>query len=109
MTFFSEIAVTVVGGIITAIIIGLFTRKSKKADAQPERSQQNQTQTQSGSTFGNVIHLLISVILGVLLATTLGRQLFKSGILERGPEMRLLIVVVAIVLIWSLIGLVRKR
>lgn len=108
MAFFSEIAVTVIGGLITAVILALFTRRGKEPARSPS-AQQNQSQRRTGGSFGQFMHVLLSVVIGIVLATTLGRYLFRSGILERSPETRLIVAVCAIILVWLVINMLRGR
>ncbi len=111
MPLLNELIISIVGGVLTAIILGLFTRRPKASKQQiMQQTIEKQPAAKNGSsTFGQFMHLLLAVLGGLAIFSTFGRYLFKSGILERGLPMRILVIVCATVFVWWVLLLFRGK
>ncbi len=108
--FANELIITVIGGVLTAFILNLFSGKSKPQQQQVyHQPQQARPSRSGGSLFGQFIHVLLSVAGGVALAIFASRFLFRSGILERGLPMRMVILVASTIFVWWVLLLFRGK
>ncbi len=108
--FANELLITICGGVITALILNMFSGKSKvhqqQTYHQPQPSKPPKT---GGSIFGQFVHLLLSVAGGIALAMYTSRFLFKSEILVRSFPMRMAILVAATIFVWWVLLLFRGK
>ena len=107
-SFANELLVTVVGGILTALILGVFSWPSSRSQSQSQQGLETSSEPRS-SAFGQFMHLLLSVAGGYGLAFFTTRFLFKSGIVERGLPMRMAIFVACVVFVWWVLLLFRGK
>lgn len=107
MPLLNELIVSIIGGVITALILSIFTRGSRAS--APRQSQRIETHKPARGGFGNFLQVLLAVTGGVAFAVIGGRVLFQSGVLERSLPMRMALLVGAIIVIWMLIGAMRSR
>ncbi len=105
MPLFNELIVSIVGGVVTALILSVFTR-SRRA---PSQSQRIDVGRPSRSGFGDFVHVLFAVAGGIAFTLYGGRALFAAGLLERSVPMRLVLLVAATMVLWVIIGAVRPR
>ena len=110
MPFINELIISVVGGVLTAIVLGLFSgRRKPKQAVYREVQEEAQIVHKGPSTIGQFFHLLIAVIGGIALSSMVSRFLFKAGILERGLPMRIVVLISCVVLVWWVLLLFRGR
>ena len=99
MPIMTELIVSVVGGVLTAIILALFTRGGK-AQASAAHTSAQQPVRRGRSTFGDLIRLIIAVGGGIAVAMVGGRMLIQAGIVPGGMPTRLGLLVVATAVFW---------
>ncbi len=102
MPILTELVVSIIGGVATALILGALVRP-----AEPE--QQRSSPSRVGRFFGDLVHLLLAVGGGIALAMLLGRTLIQSGIMAKGLGGRLILLAGGTALIWFLILPLRRR
>lgn len=104
MSFTQELALTILGGIATSLILELFRSRT--------RGGQNQTITSARSGdgfFRQFFRLVLAVAGGVFIALFVGRFLFQNGILERSVPMRVGLLIGGTMLCWLLLLAFRRR
>lgn len=78
MSVMSELMVSVVGGVLTALIVGMFTRsppRTVQVMAPPERRRRR-------SMFGGFVRLVVALVGGAAVVLIGGRLLAQSGMLS---------------------------
>ena len=101
MPILTELVVSIVGGVATALILGALVR--------PTSSDISTTTKRSSSLLGDFMHLLISVGGGIAIAMLLGRHLIQAGIMPKGVGGRLARLVGGTALLWFLMLPLRRR
>ncbi|MEO1694697.1 MAG: hypothetical protein AAFR55_05620 [Pseudomonadota bacterium] len=121
MTLFEELFVSVMGGIITAIVLAAFTRRRASEPAVPHeapltrreaaRQQRSVAPRRSGFVTGflGFVRVTIAVTAGIAIAMVGGRWLIQNGILPRGLPTRFGVLIVATAVVWLLLGVFRRR
>ncbi len=110
MPFINELIISVAGGVLTALILGLFSGRRKNTPVTQINTQtQNYRENKGPSIFGQFIHLTLAVLGGLGLSFFASRFLFKSGILERGLPMRLVILIASTIFVWWVLLLFRGK
>ncbi len=109
MPLVNELIITVVGGVLTAAIISLFSGRRRRAEQAQLRRQAARNARAGGSTFGHFIRLLLAVVGGIAFAIFGGRYFFQSGILDRSLPMRMGLLIAGTVFIWWFLLLFRRR
>lgn len=104
--FASELALTVLGGVITSLILEVFRMRWRGGRSQ---SQTAPAAPRGGGFFAGLIRLFLAVVGGVLIARFGGAYLFQNGLLERSPQMRAALLVGGTMLCWVLLLLFRRR
>ncbi len=102
MPILTELVVSIIGGVATALILGVLVRPAEPA---PQRTAPSRI----GRFFGDLVHLLLAVGGGIALAMLLGRTLIQSGIMAKGLGGRLILLAGGTALIWFLILPLRRR
>ena len=101
MPILTELVVSIVGGVATALILGALVRP-----AAPEASASHR---RGGSVLGDLVHLLLSVGGGIAIAMLLGRHLIQAGIMPKGLGGRLILLVGGTALLWFAMLPMRRR
>ena len=108
MTILTELIVSVAGGVLTAIVLGMFTRRTAppvpSATVRPARRR-------SGFVTGffGFLRVLIAVATGFALAITGGRWLIQNGLLPRGLPTRFGLLIAGTLIVWMMLGIFRRR
>lgn len=102
MPILNELVVSIVGGVATALILGILV--GPQSGAREERSGRR-----SGGVLGDLMHLLLSVGGGIAIALLLGRYLIQAGIMPKGLGGRLALLVGGTALVWFLMLPLRRR
>lgn len=102
----SELALSIVGGVLTAVILELFRPRSRGGAEQTQRAPRER---RPDGFMAGFIRLLLAVVGGVLTALLVGRYLFQNEIIERSPAIRVALLVGGTVLSWSILTLFRRR
>ena len=103
----TELVVSVAGGVITALILAMFSRSNRSAAARTERSRPNAAR--SPSAIGSFMRLFLAVCGGVVVAIFAGRIMVRTGLIPPGPLPRTVLLVVAICLLWLVMPFGRHR
>lgn len=113
MPILTELVISVVGGVLTAVILAMFTRGARGADRGSGNVAINHqtapTPQRRSSTFGDTIRLILAVIGGVAFAMVVGRILIQAGIVPKGLPYRLVLLVIGTVLFWLVLSAGRRR
>ncbi len=109
----TELVVSIVGGIITAAILGVFSRGNGSASRSTASVPVGQDRGTAGarrpSGVGSFLRMLIAVCGGVALSLFFSRMLIQAGVLPRGLPTRLGLLVVSTALIWLVLPIGRSR
>lgn len=101
MPIVTELVVSIVGGVATALILGALIGPA--AEPAPPR------QGRLGRFFGDLLHLLLAVGGGIVIALLLGRYLIQTGVMVKGLGGRLVLLAGGTALVWFLILPLRRR
>lgn len=102
MPILTELLVSIVGGVATALILGVLVRPSAPVDREMRAPRRR-------TVFGDFVHLLLSVAGGIALALLAGRWAMQSGLAPRGGGGRLILLVGGTALCWFLMLPLRRR
>lgn len=108
MPIMTELVVSIVGGVITAIILGLFSGR-RGSIVQVQQPVERAREARKSSAFGDLIRLVFAVVGGFVIALVVGRMLIQAGIIPRGLPSRLGLMVVGTVLCWLILSVGRRR
>ena len=108
MPIMTELVVSIVGGVITAIILGMFSRKNNEA-VQVQQPVVDAREPRRSGALGDLIRLVLSVAGGFVIAMFVGRILIQAGIIPRGIPSRLGLMIAGTVLCWLILSIGRRR
>ena len=108
MPIMTELVVSIVGGVITAMILGLFSRKSRSS-VQVQQPAASAAEPRKRSGFGDIVRLVLAVVGGFIIAVSVGRILIQAGVIPRGMPSRLGLMVAGTILCWLLLSMGRRR
>ncbi|MEM9358459.1 MAG: hypothetical protein AAGB04_19910 [Pseudomonadota bacterium] len=108
MPIMTELVVSIVGGVITAMILGLFSRR-ESGSAHVQQPVATSPEPRTRSAFGDIVRLVLAVVGGFIIALLAGRMLIQAGVIPRGMPSRLGLMVVGTVLCWLLLSMGRRR
>ena len=108
MPIMTELIVSIVGGVVTAMILGIFSRNNNNA-VQVQQPVATRREPRKSSALGDVFRLILAVVGGFVFAMFVGRILIQAGIIPRGIPSRLGLMVVGTVMCWLLLSLGRRR
>ncbi|MBI1383676.1 MAG: hypothetical protein GC150_02015 [Rhizobiales bacterium] len=109
MPILNELILTVVGGVLTALILER-VRGSGNAPTTASAATGRAERPRSGSSFfGQLVRVILAVTGGYFCATTGARYIFQSGILERSPMNRLAILVAGTIVCWLVLAWLFRR
>lgn len=101
MPILTELVVSIVGGVATALILGALVGGG---------SASRDTQARHGGTlFADLVHLLLAVAGGIAAMFFLGRMLIQAGILPKSLASRLGVLVAGTALSWLILLPLRRR
>lgn len=112
MPILTELVISVVGGVLTALILAMFTRGARGADRGGNVAINHQVAPppqRRSSAFGDTVRLILAVIGGVAFAMVVGRILIQAGIVPKGLPSRLVLLVVGTVLFWLVLSAGRRN
>lgn len=104
MPIVSELVVSIVGGVATALILGALVRP-----AAGDRNRNSGETRRGGSLLGDLIHMLLAVGGGIATTLLVGKLAIQSGILAKGLGGRLTLLVGGTTLCWLLMLPLRRR
>jgi hypothetical protein len=99
MPILTELVVSIVGCIATALILNAMVR-SAPIEARSVRRR---------SLLGNLMHLLLAVCGGIAIAMLLERNLIQTGIMPKGLGGRLVLLVGGTTLLWLVMLPLRSK
>ena len=108
----TELVVSVVGGVLTAIILAVFSTRGRGAQSEASTAAVEPVDRQRAERaggFGNFMRMLVAVVGGILIALALGRFLAQAGIIPRGAIGRLILIAVATIGLWLILPFGRRR
>lgn len=132
MDLMNELIVSVVGGVVTAIILESF-RGGQRSDKAPTndtpavavgpkgrplplpkhngrgRQEQRQGRSRIGAFFSGLLRVILAVCGGLLVATLGFRMAIAAELIERGPAMRMAFFIAGTIVFWVLLLVVRGR
>ena len=103
MPILNEILVSVVGGVATALILGVLVRPA------PERATRSGRARGGRSLIGDLVHLILAVAGGIAFALLFGRYAFQSGLMDKSLGARLLLLVGGTAISWLVLLPLRRR
>lgn len=111
MPIVTELVVSVVGGVLTALVLALFSRGARSTStAAPATQVANQVPAERRRIgAGDFFRMVFSVIGGIAVAMVLGRTLSKAGVLPQGIPTRMILLVVGTIVFWLLLTGMRRR
>ncbi len=109
MPILTELIVSVVGGVLTAMILALFSRFGKPGGAVLGQTATAARSAPRGRVFGDLVVLIVSVVAGIVIAMIGGRIMIQMGLLPRGLPTRLGLLVLGTVICWMLLSAGRRR
>jgi len=110
MTLVNELIVTVVGGVVTALVLSLFRRGGRQSASSTASGGREQVPaSRRGSAIGQFFHMAFAVMGGIGFALFGGRWLFQSGILERSMPMRLGLLFAGTLFCWLVLLSFRRK
>ncbi len=107
MSIVTELVISVVGGVLTAAVLALFTRRGRGQTRSDVAVGQDQSRRR-GSFFGDLFRLVFAVSGGIAIALLGGRVLIQAGILPPGLGTRLGLLVAGTVLCWIVVASGRR-
>lgn len=107
MTLVNELIVAVVGGVMTAVILEIFSRNRSAVNEQPVRVRE--PAPRRDSIFGQLFRLVLAVVGGIAIAMIGGRMLIQMDVLPRGLPTRFGLLVAGTMLCWLVLLLFRRR
>ena len=108
MPILTELLVSIVGGVVTAAILAMFSR-SGKSGAAVETAVPSAPAPRRGSFFADLLRLVLAVAGGIAIALIGGRILIQMGVVPRGLPTRLGLLVLGTVICWMLLSIGRRR
>lgn len=105
MPFLNELVLTVIGGVVTGLILEMFRPRSR----HPGGGSGDMGSNPRDTFIGQFVRLILAVLGGVAIAIIGGRILIQSGIAPKGLSTRLLLLVAGTVVCWLLLLVARKR
>lgn len=109
MSIMTELVVSVVGGVLTALILAMVTRRSKAAPPIATTAPSHAAPRRSGGFFADFLRMVLAVLGGIAIAMIGGRMLIQAGVLPAGVPTRLGVLVAATMVLWLLLGALRSR
>ena len=79
MPLVNELIVTVVGGVVTALILEMFRGRRRRVETKVHAQH---SAARRGSVIGQFVHMLLAVIGGIAFAIVGGRWLIQTGVLD---------------------------
>ena len=113
MPILTELIVSVVGGVLTAVILAMFSRGARGADRGHGNIAINHQSApppaRRPSMIGDTIRLVLAVIGGVAFSMVVGRILIQAGIVPKGLPSRLVLLVIGTVVFWLALSVGRRH
>lgn len=111
MPILTELIVSVVGGVLTAVILSMFSRGSRAggSSVRADVTLRVPPPPRQRSAVGDFFRIIVSVIGGIAVAMVLGRILIQAGLLPRGLPTRLGLLIAGTALFWLLLSGIRRR
>ena len=109
MPIMTELIISVVGGVLTAMILAMFSRSGKSGTSASETVAAAAQAPRRRSVFGDLFVLVLAVAGGIAIAMVGGRILIQMGLLPRGMPTRLGLLIVGTVVCWMFFSIGRRR
>lgn len=109
MPILTELVISVIGGVLTAAILAMFSRSPNSGTVASQQASLPATGPRRRSLLGDLFVLILAVSGGIAIAMIGGRILIQMGILPRGLPSRLGLLVAGTVLCWLVLGAGRRR
>jgi len=107
MPIMTELIVSVVGGVLTAAILAIFSRPGH-ARREANVPAAPTSRRRGGSFIGGLLRVVVAVASGIAIAVVGGRMLIQSGILPHGPPTRMALLIAGTVVCWIIIASGRR-
>lgn len=109
MPIMTELVISIVGGIVTALVLEMMGRGGGgRTDVAHARSSAA-SHGSGDSMLGGTIRVILAVAGGIAFAMLGGRMLIQAGIMPKGVGGRLALLVVGTVVIWLLLAITKRR
>ncbi|MEL6297558.1 MAG: hypothetical protein AAFQ45_03220 [Pseudomonadota bacterium] len=109
MPILTELVVSIVGGVLTAVILSMFARRPAPAERPERRVRRERRRGGFLSGVFGFLRVLIAVSVGLVAAMAGARWLIQNGIIPRGLPSRLGVLVATTLVVWMLLGMFRRR
>ena len=107
MPIMTELVVSVVGGVLTAAILAMFSRPGR-AGGHANAPAAPAPRRRAGSFIGDLLRVVVAVASGIAIAVLGGRMLIQAGILPQGLPTRLALLIGGTVVCWVIIASGRR-
>jgi hypothetical protein len=107
MSIVSELIISIVGGVLTAAVLALFSRGGRARTRSDVAIGQGKSRRR-GSFFGDLFRLVFAVSGGIAIALLGGRVLIQSGLLPPGLGTRLGLLLAGTVFCWIVVASGRR-
>ena len=104
MPIMTELIVSVVGGVLTAAILAVFSRSGREPDVPAAPAPRRRGR----SFIGDLLRVVVAVAGGIAIAIVGGRLLIQAGILPQGLTTRLALLIGGTVVCWIIIASGRR-
>lgn len=108
MSIVTELAVTVVGGVLTAAVLALFAGGGRPSRPRAAVAAPEPPARRRGAFFGDLFRLVFAVAGGIAIAILGGRILIQAGVLPQGLGTRLGLLVAGTVFCWIVVASGRR-
>ena len=108
----TELIVSVVGGVLTAIVLTVFStgrRDTQASASMGDVSQADGGRSKKSGRVGGFMRMLVAVVGGIVIALAIGRFLAQAGIIPRGPFGRIVLIGVATIGLWLILPFGRRH
>lgn len=107
MPIMTELIVSVVGGVLTAAILAMFSPQGR-AGGQARVPAAPAPRRRAGSFIVDLLRVVVAVAGGIAIAVLHGRVLIQAGILPQGLPTRLALLIGGTVVCWVIIASGRR-
>ncbi|MGD9670403.1 MAG: hypothetical protein AB7U75_15405 [Hyphomicrobiaceae bacterium] len=102
MPILSELVVSIVGGVATALILGVLVKPASPDTGEAGRRR-------GGTVLGDLMHMLLAVAGGIAVALLAGKLAIQAGAVPQGTSGRLILLAGGTALSWLLLLPLRRR
>ena len=109
MPILTELIISIIGGVLTAAILSMFTRSGNSGTVISQQASLPPPTPRRRSFFVDLFVLILAVAGGIAIAMIGGRTLIQMGLLPRGLPSRMGLLVLGTVLCWMILSAGRRR